>query len=301
MVILMSDEPELDGPTSFVRWLHAQVKGDPARMMPYALIYNWGRHIHAILGSDGQYNAEWVALELSQQGATADDLAALASAEAAWRVDSLVDSAELAGVSLDPSDGAGNQETGGDIVSPSVSQAVEAAEARVLCGYRNHRGEGCVETAVAGAGRCGRHGGAITDPEVRRSFLLVAFAKVIDGSRVAVDALLDVAENGRSEMARVQAAKELLDRAGVQQDQHVHIHRPEEDASEDDVLDDLRRRLHTATDRLRIHALPVTSEDTTNQLSLPVVTEQFARDAVPVSRSNSDDDIVDATIVDDGV
>lgn len=292
----MPDTPEtaeLDGPVSFVRWLHAQAKGDKERQMPYAAIYRWGPNIQSIIGLDGRYSAEWVALELAQQGAQAEDLSALASAEAAWRVDSLVDGAEAAGIELNPQNAEIPTETGEEVVSSSVSQALEHSEAKVLCGYRNHRGEGCANEAIPGAGRCGSHGGAITDPEVRRSLLLVAFTKIFDGSRIAVDALLDVAENGRSEMARVQAAKELLDRAGVAQDQHVHIHRPEEDASEDDLLDDIRRRLSIATDRLRIKAIPVESEDTT-------VYQTASVPAIPVRTGNSDDDIVDATIVDDG-
>lgn len=288
----MSDSHDLDGQIPFVRWLHGQAKGDQSRSMPYARIYNWGRSIQAILGTDGRFDSEWVALELAQQGATAEDLAALVSAEAAWRVDSLIESAEIAGVSLD----VGTV----DVVPDAVSKEIEAAEAIVLCGYRNHRGEGCPHPAVAGAGRCGIHGGAITDPEVRRSFLLVAFAKVIDGSRIAVDALLDVAENGRSEMARVQAAKELLDRAGVQQDQHVHIHRPDEDASEIDLVDELRRRLSVATDRLRITAIPVSSDDTTNRLAIALMSEKADEElAYADTHTHTDDDVVDAVIVGD--
>jgi len=290
----MTDTPDFDAQMPFVRWLHGQVKGDQARVMPYAGIYRWGPNIQSILGSDGKFDAQWVALELSQQGATAEDLAALASAEAAWRVDTLVDTAEAAGVSVDMEDT--------EIVPDSVSKEIEAAEPTVLCGYRNHRGEGCISPAVQGAGRCGKHGGAITDPEVRRSFLLVAFAKVIDGSRVAVDALLDVAENGRSEMARVQAAKELLDRSGVQQDQHVHIHRPAEDASEDDQVLELRRRLAIATDRLRIKAIPVESEDTTN---LPELPEGASPDLIEAKirayNFEKDDEIIDGVIVDSDV
>jgi len=282
----VSDIPDENAPVSFARWLFAQVKGDQSRSMPYAPLYNWGRQITEFIGKDGTFDSERVALELSRQGANSEDLAALVSAEAAWRVDTFIERSELEGVSLD---------VGSDEVVPeAVSKEVSAANAIVLCGYRNHRGEGCVSPAVEGAGRCGRHGGAITDPEVRRSFLLVAFAKVIDGSRVAVDALLDVAENGRSEMARVQAAKELLDRAGVQQDQHVHIHRPEEDASKDDLVDELRRRLSTAADRLRITAVPVDSADTTFEFS------SLALMPVVVTRDDNEDveDVIDAIIVD---
>lgn len=277
---MMADEPELDAKISFVRWIHAQAKADVGRTMPYAAIYRWGPNIQQIIGLDGKYFAEQTALELAQQGADAEDLAALASAEAAWRVDSIIGHAEAVGVELHPSE---------EVVSSSVSQALEQSDL-VLCGYRDHRGEGCPHPAVPGAGRCARHGGAITDPEVRRSFLLVAFAKIIDGSRVAVDALLDVAENGRSEMARVQAAKEILDRAGVQQDQHVHIHRPEEDTSEDELLDALRSRLAETKNRLRLTAIEVGSTE-----YVPVPGPSFP--ALVPSTSSTDDDIVDADIV----
>lgn len=285
---MMSDTPEVDAQISFVRWLHAQAKGDKERAMPYSAIYRWGPHIQEIIGLDGKYSAEWVALELSRQGADADDLSALASAEAAWRVDSMIGHAEAAGIELNPETSA-QVETGEEIIPSSVSHALEQSD-KILCGYRNHRGEGCVSEAVPGAGRCGRHGGAITDPEVRRSFLLVAFAKVIDGSRVAVDALLDVAENGRSEMARVQAAKELLDRAGVQQDQHVHIHRPEEDVSEDELLDALRTRLLETKNRLRLTAIEVASSEI-----IPDSASSYP--ALVPTTSSTDDDIVDADIV----
>lgn len=272
-------------PTSFVRWLHAQKNTDTERSMPYARIYQWGKQIQQLLGTDGTYDGKWIATELVRSGATDEDLGALVQAEAAWRVDTLVDHAEEAGF---PIERASDPES-------EVSKALEHPDAVVLCGYRNHRGEGCPHPAIPGAGRCGKHGGDITNPEVRRSFLLVAFAKVFDGSRIAVEALIDVAENGRSEMARVQAAKELLDRAGVAQDQHVHIHAPGEDASEDEVLDDLRRRLSIATDRLRIQAIPATTGGDS-----PYELTSEAQSHPPfVMPDTSDDEIVDAVVVDE--
>lgn len=280
----MSDTQESDDPISFTRWLFAQVKGDPDRTMPYAALYQWGPAVNTAIGSDGNFNSEKIALELSRQGATADDLLALASAEAAWRVDALVDSAETAGVSLDVPGGPE------EVVSAEAGKEIAESSTKILCGFRNPRGEGCTAEAVPGAGRCGRHGGAITDPEVRRSLLLVAFAKVIDGSRVAVDALLDVAEHGRSEMARVQAAKELLDRAGVQQDQHVHIHKQEEDVDGEELVDEIRRRLTTAKDRLRITTVEIESYGSQ---------EQHVPEVPMLSSSHDDDDIIDAVVVTD--
>lgn len=288
MVPLMADEPDLDVPISFVRWLHAQAKSDPGRMMPYAGIYSWGRNIHTLLGSDGRFDAEFISLELAKEGATAEDLSALVSAEAAWRVDTLIERAETSGVSI-------------DVGETDESTEIEPQDATVLCGFRNHRGEGCISPAIEGAGRCGRHGGAITDPEVRRSFLLVAFAKVIDGAQIAVETLLDVAENGRSDMARVQAAKELLDRAGVQQDQHVHIHRPDEDVSEDELIAELQRKLSTATDRLRIAAIPMESESTVAENAALSLAEKSTAIEVYAEVHTPDDDIVDAVLVGDDV
>lgn len=283
----MTDSQNSDGQVSFVRWLHAQAKADTDRAMPYSAIYRWGKNIQSILGTDGKYDAEWVALELAQQGASAEDLSALVSAEAAWRVDNVVSSAEENGIPLQVP---GSEEP---VLPEKMQSEIESSDATVVCGYRNHRGEGCTTPAVPGAGRCGRHGGAITDPEVRRSFLLVAFAKVIDGSRIAVEALLDVAENGRSEMARVQAAKEILDRAGVQQDQHVHIHKPDEDISEDELLESLRDRLLETKSRLRLTTVDIVPSSHTGQREEPklAITER--------SESDRDLDIVEAEIIEE--
>jgi hypothetical protein len=279
MVFPMTDMPDLPVQMSFVRWLHGQAKADQAREMPYADLYRWGKNIHEIVGADGTFDANYVVRELAQQGATSEVVQAMVHAEAAWRTDSIIENAEITGVSLDVGE------------SKSISTEIEASEPTSLCGFRNTRGEGCVRLAVPGAGRCGGHGGSITDPEVRRSLHIIAFSKVIQGSEVAVDALLDVAENGRSEMARVQAAKEILDRAGVQQDQHVHIHKPAEDLSEAEMLEELFKRLDTNADRLRIQAIPVESHEITE------VPEQFA---LPV-RSGGDDEVVIAEVVEDRV
>lgn len=274
----MSDQSSTE-PLSFVRWLHAQAKGDAAREMPYARIYQWGKHIHEAIGADGRFEGEWIATELARQGADADALAALVAAEAAWRVDTLVERAEDQGIDLGmPTE----SET-------ETSKALETADPKVLCGFRNHRGEGCTNAAIPGAGRCGTHGGSITDPEVRRSFLLVAFAKMFDGARVAVETLLDVAENSNNDMARVKAAQELLDRVGVQQDQHVHIHAQEMDTSEDELVNALRNRMLETKNRLRLTAIEVAESE-----YVPVPNADHEPLAL---RRGSDDDIIDADIV----
>lgn len=281
----MTNAPDSTIQTPFARWLFAQAKSDKDRQMPYASIYRYGKALTEFFGLDGRFDAEHAALELARIGADAEDLAALASAEAAWRVDTMVDNAEAAGVVL-------NLPETDDVAK--MGTELELTEAKVLCGYRNHRGEGCINDAVPGAGRCGTHGGGITDPEVRRSFLLVAFAKVIDGSRVAVDALLDVAENGRSEMARVQAAKEILDRAGVSQEQQVtHIHAVET-GNEDELLEALKNRLLETKNRLRLTAV-----EAATGVDLELQRASSAMVPVEPRRHAPDSEIIDAVIVED--
>jgi len=104
----------------------------------------------------------------------------------------------------------------------------------------------CGREVVPGVDRCTKHGGALIDPEVRRNILLGAYANIVEGSQKAVDALLDVAENGRSEMARVQAAKELLDRAGLTADVNVNVRI----SAEVDAGAILRERLETMSTKI---------------------------------------------------
>ena len=59
------------------------------------------------------------------------------------------------------------------------------------------------------------HGGALLDPTVRQAFLVSAYASIVEATDTAVQALIQVAEHGRNELARVAAAKEILDRAGI--------------------------------------------------------------------------------------
>lgn len=131
-----------------------------------------------------------------------------------------------------------------------------------LCGYRSLTGVDCDNFAVPGSVRCGRHGGAITDPEVRSSLLLLAYSKLVDHTDVAVEALIDVAQNSRTDMARVQAAKELLDRAGIVQDSHIHVHGADDDETDrPELIDRLRKQLDSTKDRLQLVAIPTTAHE----------------------------------------
>jgi hypothetical protein len=150
------------------------------------------------------------------------------------------------------------------------------------CGYRGIDGKNCPRRAVAGTARCEMHGGAITDPDVRRSILLSSYARLMEGSAAAVAALIDVVNESRNDLARVQAARELLDRAGLVQDQHVHLHvaDPSEDGG---ALTELRSRL----DEIR------------SRLSTPLG-EIAAAPATPVSKESTlarDSEVIEAEII----
>ena len=86
-----------------------------------------------------------------------------------------------------------------------------------LRGVRSGFGMGRGVSRGLRRGRCGvlSMGGLLLEPQVRQAVLLSAYASIVEATEVAVDALIYVASKGRSELARVQAAREILDRAGL--------------------------------------------------------------------------------------
>ena len=117
------------------------------------------------------------------------------------------------------------------------------------CGFRDTDGNGCRKRSVPGASRCDEHGGAITDPQVRGSLLLLAYAQMVQGTSTAVTTLIDVMENSKNDLARVQAAKEMLDRSGLTPEQTSAATAIQVD-SQSDTLDRVKRRLDTIRGRL---------------------------------------------------
>lgn len=226
--------------SSFVAWLHGQVLGDPKREMPYARVYEAGPLIEAVLGMSGEFDMTALASAVREKYDDAYEqmevCEAIVAAESTWRLDSMA-------LSVDDTD-----------------ETLE--EAKYTCGYRSIGGIRCSHMAVSGAARCATHGGAISDPEVRRSILLSAYARLMAGSEIAVDALIRVADIGRNEMAQVQAAKEVLDRVGLVQDQHVHLHVPERGVRDarGGALETLRKRLGVVRERLELEP-PAVDDD----------------------------------------
>jgi len=94
----------------------------------------------------------------------------------------------------------------------------------VPCGFKDRYLVPCGKDSVPGAVRCEEHGGEWIDPHIRQSYLLSAYARLVEASDDAVDALVDVAVNGKREDARVMAAREILDRAGIRPGVDINIH-----------------------------------------------------------------------------
>ena len=67
------------------------------------------------------------------------------------------------------------------------------------------------------------------------------------------------------------------------------------------LMDELRRRLSTATDRLRITVLPITAGNTSDSPPMTILSDSTELVPVYPAAPASDDDVVDAVIVDDNV
>lgn len=96
----------------------------------------------------------------------------------------------------------------------------------------------------------------LIDPEVRQSILMSAYTRIVEGTEVAVKALVDIAEGGRSEIARVQAAKEILDRAGLSPELRIAIRG--EDSSDDRIYR-LKQQLDQTRERLMESSIETTA------------------------------------------
>lgn len=127
----------------------------------------------------------------------------------------------------------------------------EMALVIIPCGYKRD-GVECGNDALPGSVRCKDHGGDWIDPKVRYSILLNAYARLVEATDIAVDALVDVAQNGKREDARVMAAREILDRAGIRGGGEAPAKLA--DGEEASPMDELTKRLADVADRLATKA-----------------------------------------------
>lgn len=233
---------------SFVEWLRAQAKSDPDREQAFAGLYEHGPYLASSLGTKppdpAAFKAYLSLLDPPLPEAVQEDLLRqLVIADATWRTDTMDD------IPADP------PYAGTDVVLPPPKPIKP-----VICGYRGLDGVQCRDEAVPGAARCAAHGGAITDAGVRASLLLLAYAQMAQGTKKAVETLIDVMETSTNDLARVNAAKEMLDRAGLSVDQHhtvTHQTAGEAVDTREDALNRIRRHL----DSTRARLLPPSDDD----------------------------------------
>lgn len=224
---------------SFVRWLHEVCLEDTDRVRSFSGIYPLGPHIEAAIGIDGTFDlAKIVGYLRERLGDDAADahMSGLVTAEATWRT-----------------------ETSGAVIAAS---SLPEKAAPTICTHVGLDGRSCKNPPVPGSDRCLDHGGAILDPAIRRSVLITSYARMIEASDIAVETLVDVAENSRSALARVAAAREILDRVGLVNEGGPHQTTTTDDSEDQDVLmDALKNRMASARERLQIVAIPVITVD----------------------------------------
>jgi len=97
----------------------------------------------------------------------------------------------------------------------SLAPLPPADQPAEVCAWVSRSGGPCSYNVVEGARFCQRHGGALELSQVRQSHLFSAYAGIVEASGSAVDALVDVSTFSTNDLARVQAANSILDRAGL--------------------------------------------------------------------------------------
>lgn len=216
----------------FRKWLTHQRRADNPQHLEF--IPYWG-----IPGTRWPvtYNyEEWAGIIQERFPDEADDvLTYLVRAEATWR-------AEQAAADL-TADAYG--------IAPQTlanKLTYRTAQADVKCGLTHVDGRTCGREVVPGSTRCADHGGALVDGETRRAMLLSSYASLVTNAQVAVDCLVDVAQNSRNDLARVSASKEILDRVGLTPDLNINVTVTGETNS---PVEKLKSRLDQISDRLQ--------------------------------------------------
>ena len=134
------------------------------------------------------------------------------------------------------------------------------------CLYRRPGGEVCCgKPVIPGTVRCEGHGGTLIDATTRRAVLMGTYLQLVEASGVAVGALVDVLEHSKNDLARVAAAKEVLDRAGLTADLNINISIDSD--GKDARMEALKERLNTMREGLLARVIDTTAtEDTPMEL-----------------------------------
>lgn len=246
----------------FKAWLSELSDADPVREGEYAPIYGIAEDKRFSVTYNFEKYAETIRehARSTEHGEKLIDL--LLKAEAEWRIDKATTKKSREALSIEKSK------------TPVVAE--------IRCGFTFKSGSTCTSFAIPGSPRCERHGGALLDPMTRQSMLMVAYSRLIEGSETAVETLIEVCESSKSDMARVQAAKEILDRAGLTPEVRINV--TTEDTSESRIQR-LQEQLNKTKERIIATHTP---ESSTEDGAAKVLAE------VP-----EDSDTVDAEVVGD--
>lgn len=183
---------------------------------------------------------EWADVIATHWPDEADDVTTyLVRAEAAWRADQAAGQLTATAYGIAP-----------QTLANKLSYKV--AQTDTQCGLVAKDGRQCTKVVVPGSTRCVEHGGALVDPETRRALLLSTYATLVTSAQVAVDTLVDVAQNSRNDLARVSASKEILDRVGLTPELNINV---TVNSSENSPVEKLKKRLNEMSDRL--HQAPI--------------------------------------------
>lgn len=163
----------------------------------------------------------------------------LVRAEAAWRAEQAAGQLTAEAYGIAP-----------QTVANRLSYRVAQTDER--CGLVHRDGRQCNSLVVPGSTRCTEHGGALVDPETRRAILISTYATLVVSAQVAVDTLVDVAQNSRNDLARVSASKEILDRVGLTPELNINV---TVTGQSDSPVEKLKARLNEMSDRL--HQVPI--------------------------------------------
>lgn len=138
-----------------------------------------------------------------------------------------------------------------------MADTEEASLPVPICAWVSRSGGPCTYNAVPGARFCQRHGGALEASQVRQSHLFSAYASIVEAAGTAVEALVDVSTFSSNDLARVQAANSLLDRAGLGLESHLLdrlARMGEAEQRRIDSVDRLVEKLATVAERLEFQA-----------------------------------------------
>jgi len=129
----------------------------------------------------------------------------------------------------------------------------------MTCNFSLSTGNRCGGEVIHGTTRCRHHGGELVDATTRRAVLMSSYLQLVEATSVAVQALVDVATTSRNDLARVNAAREILDRAGLTAELQVSV--TIEGEGRDQKIAALKSKLDSMQSGLQTRAVDAASRE----------------------------------------